>query len=110
MNGILASNGWVDEIFFRALVMLGMAATGLACGIAGTLYGLFRPNENKGLPIALGLLGLIAVVGYAGSFWMENGDGSLEHAGRYPIFHTVCVGLPILSSVLAIVLGLRRRR
>jgi len=110
MNGILASNGWGDALFFEALVMLGAAATGTVCGIAGILHGLFRPNGNKGLPIALGLLGLIAAFGYAGAFWVENGDRSWEHAGRYLIVHAFCVGLPFLSGISAIVLGLRRRR
>lgn len=110
MNGLLASNGWGDELFFTALAMLAVVATGTVCGIAGTLYGLFRPNEKKGLPVALGLLGLITVFGYAAAFWIENGDGSWEHAGRHPIFHAVCVGLAFLSSISAIVLGVRRRR
>ena len=104
MNSFLANAGLTDVAFFQGLAALGIAGIGMILGTLGTVYGLLRP-KSSGVSAVLGSLGLATILAYAGWFWIVNGDDSWEHAGRYPIFHAVCAGLPFLSSVSAIVVA-----
>ena len=110
MSDFLANAGWGDGLFLLGLVMIGIAGIGTVLGISGTVYGLRRPDTRGGVSFVLGVLGLAAVLAYAGLFWMVNGDGSWEHAWRHPIFHAVFAGSPFLSGVSAIAVACLRRK
>ena len=101
---ILGDAGLSDVAFAQALIMLALVGAGMVSGVSGMLYGLVRPTGSTGLPVALGLLALLAGFARAGFFCVVNGDGALEHAARYP-GTTILAALPLLLGASTIALA-----
>ena len=108
--GLLANAGLADVAFAQALMAIALAGVGTILGVAGIAYGRGQRHDcPRVAAVVLGFLGLLAVALYVGLFWSINGNGSWDQAARYPFFHALFVGVPLISSVSAMIIACLRR-
>ncbi len=100
----LADVGWGEALDQLALIAFTLAGVGVLSGVSGMLYGLVRPTGSTDLPVALGLLAMLAGLAFTVFFWAVNGDNALAHPVDRPVAF-VLAAVPLLLGASAIALA-----